>query len=76
MTECVACSKCLTLHIELNEEDEDTNMGGSSMDREVDDDVQLQCGCHFHWFVHRQSSFVPQSDTRIIIGNAYLMPIP
>ena len=56
MALCVACNKALTLYIEPAEEDEEMEaMGGSaSVDKGsyVDDDVQLQCGCHFHWFVH------------------------
>lgn len=55
MAVCVACQKPLTLYIEPGEEDEDETMGGSASDNTgsyVDDDVELQCGCHFHWSVH------------------------
>ena len=54
MAQCVACHNPLTLYIEHDEEEEDETMGGStSMNTGsyVDDDVQLQCGCHFHWSV-------------------------
>lgn len=54
MAKCVACHRPLTLYIEPDEEDEDETMGGSASANTgtyVDDDVQLQCGCHFHWFV-------------------------
>ncbi|KAF6228433.1 hypothetical protein HO133_008163 [Letharia lupina] len=54
MAKCVACHKPLTLYIAPDEEDEDEDetMGGSASANTgsyVDDDVQLQCGCHFHW---------------------------
>ena len=55
MATCVACQKPLTLYIEPEEEDEDETMGASTSANDgsyVDDDVQLQCGCHFHWSVH------------------------
>lgn len=54
MAECVACHNPLTLYIEHDEEEEDETMGGSTIMNTgsyVDDDVQLQCGCHFHWSV-------------------------
>jgi len=59
MALCVACQKPLTLLIEPEEEDEDESMGGSSVDAGsyVDDDVQLECGCHFHWSVALQRTF-------------------
>ncbi|KAK4694336.1 hypothetical protein P7C71_g3232, partial [Lecanoromycetidae sp. Uapishka_2] len=52
MAQCVACSKPLTLFIEP--EVEDTSGSVSSIGSYVNDDVQLQCGCHFHWSVRQQ----------------------
>ena len=56
MALCVACNKPLTLFIESAEEDEEmeTMEGSASANTSsyVDDDLQLQCGCHFHWSVH------------------------
>ncbi len=55
MAKCVACHKPLTLFIEPDEDDGDETMEGSASANTgsyVDDDVQLQCGCHFHWSVH------------------------
>ena len=55
MAVCVTCQKPLTLYIEPEEGDEDETMGGSASANTgsyVDDDVQLQCGCHFRWSVH------------------------
>ena len=56
MALCVACQKALTLFIESAEEDEEmeTMEGSASANAGsyVDDDLQLQCGCHFHWSVH------------------------
>lgn len=54
MALCVTCQKPLTLYIEPDEEDEDEGMGNESSANAgsyVDDDVRLQCGCHFHWSV-------------------------
>ena len=55
MATCVVCNKPLTLYIEPADEDEEgqTMEGSASADTGsyVDDDVQLQCGCHFHWSV-------------------------
>lgn len=55
MSLCVACSKPLTVEIEADE-DEQYEMAGSSSGKApaaepetVPDDVQLNCGCHFHW---------------------------
>lgn len=50
MAGCVACSKPLTLYIEYDEEDAGSSSANTGS--YVDDDVQLQCGCHFHWSVH------------------------
>ena len=59
MATCVACNKVLTLYIEPDDEsEEDETMEGSANANTgsyVDDDVQLQCGCHFHWSVHHAS---------------------
>ena len=53
MAACVSCEKPLTLLIEHDEDDEDQSMGDPSINAGsyVDDDVQLNCGCHFHWSV-------------------------
>lgn len=55
MATCVACQRPLVLELEPDE-DEDIEMGGSSSGKApalepetVPDDVQLNCGCHFHW---------------------------
>jgi len=54
MAACVACKQPLVLELEPDEED--VQMGGSSSGKApaaapetVPDDVELQCGCHFHW---------------------------
>ena len=56
MAVCATCQKPLTLDIhdqEDGEEDAEETEGSSSAQRSetVPDDVQLQCGCHFHWQV-------------------------
>jgi hypothetical protein len=57
MSACVACNKPLEVEIE-NDEDEEYENGASSSGKApaapsetVPDDVQLNCGCHFHWLV-------------------------
>ena len=54
MAECVTCHKPLTLYIEPDDIDE-VELTGATVSADtgshVDDDVQLQCGCHFHWSV-------------------------
>ncbi|KAJ4346622.1 uncharacterized protein N0V89_010553 [Didymosphaeria variabile] len=56
MSICVACQKPLEVELEPEEYEEDVQMGGSSSGKApaaapetVPDDVQLNCGCHFHW---------------------------
>ena len=55
MSVCVACNKPLEVELE-RDEDEDYEAGASSSGKgpaaapeTVPDDVQLNCGCHFHW---------------------------
>ena len=55
ITQNVALCKPLTVEIEADE-DEQYEMAGSSSGKApaaepetVPDDVQLNCGCHFHW---------------------------
>ncbi|PVH95608.1 hypothetical protein DM02DRAFT_617816 [Periconia macrospinosa] len=54
MSVCENCKKPLEVEIEPDE-DEDIQMGGSSSKAPAaapetyPDDVQLSCGCHFHW---------------------------
>lgn len=55
MSLCVACNKPLVVEIEADD-DEQYEMAGSSSGKApaaapetVPDDVQLNCGCHFHW---------------------------
>lgn len=57
MSVCVACQKPLEVEIEADEEDEEYEQpSGPSSGKApaagpevVPDDVQLTCGCHFHW---------------------------
>jgi cytochrome c551/c552 len=55
MATCVSCHQPLVLVVEPDEY-EDVEMGGTSSGKApapepktVPDDVQLNCGCHFHW---------------------------
>jgi hypothetical protein len=55
MSVCVVCNKALEVEIEPDSDDEYENGASSSgkalaaAPETVPDDVQLQCGCHFHW---------------------------
>lgn len=51
MTSCVVCTNPLTLFLEDEDGDEMSGQPGASSSSAsyVDDDVQLLCGCHFHW---------------------------
>ncbi len=54
---CTACQKPLTLAIEADDEDDLNQDAGSSNTGNiytVPDSVEMQCGCHFHWFVFRR----------------------
>jgi hypothetical protein len=46
---CAACGEPLLLTIESDSEDEGTNGKTQNQDESVPDDVELSCGCHFHW---------------------------
>jgi hypothetical protein len=79
-SECAACHQPLVVEIELEYSDEEMETGESSaagpsgsQPQTVPDDVQLACGCHFHWFAR------PCSLSRIALipttpGSAFSMP--
>ena len=77
MAACVACHKALVLYLDPEEEDgeedeEDEAMEGSASANPgsyVDDDVQLQCGCHFHWSVHHVSSLTLEKIFPVLMIN-------
>lgn len=55
---CASCKLPLIIQVEPDEdEDEDEEIEDERMDEpsnstpQIDDDVLLQCGCHFHWSV-------------------------
>lgn len=60
MASCAACREPLTVAVEADSGDDDDS-GEQAMaaaisnavvtDTVVPDDVELPCGCHFHWFV-------------------------
>lgn len=51
MAQCATCRKTLTLLIGPDDDDDDEMQGSSSSAQAVyvDDDVELNCGCRFHW---------------------------
>ena len=63
---CVACEKPLTLTVEAYDEDDVGQDVGSSSTTNVytvPDSVEMQCGCHFHWFVFRRMNVVLRHAT-------------
>lgn len=50
MSTCSKCSDPLTLEIEADDNDLDVGSSSASNSaKTVPDDVELSCGCHFHW---------------------------
>lgn len=54
---CAKCQNPLVLEVDYSD-DEDVSMGAGSSSaaaaqntQTVPDDVALNCGCHFHWYV-------------------------
>jgi len=45
MSTCKACDEPLVLRV-----DEDEDEGANNENQTVPDDLELQCGCHFHWY--------------------------
>ena len=56
MSACVACKAPLVVTIEQDEEEEyqsgttSSGKAAATGPETVPDDVQLSCGCHFHWY--------------------------
>lgn len=52
---CSTCQNPLTVLVNPEDEHDSDLIDTSSSTNHsfmVDDDVELQCGCHFHWFVN------------------------
>ena len=47
MSVCKACEEPLVLRLD----EEDPDEAGPSSTEIVPDDLELICGCHFHWYV-------------------------
>lgn len=45
---CAACHDTLWLTIEPDSDEEESGKAAASTEA-VPDDVELSCGCHFHW---------------------------
>lgn len=60
MAACEQCGQALTVELDSDSFDEATS---SSVGRPqtAPDDLQLACGCHFHWYVQSQTIFGPCS---------------
>ena len=55
MAQCAACQLPLTIDVEQDDQSDDEQLREASSSTEttqtVPDDVELGCGCHFHWYV-------------------------
>ena len=79
MATCAACHDPLVVEVEFEDEDEDMETtetgessaagGSSSTKQTVPDDVHLNCGCHFHWYVERAINSL-LTDPLVADGNA------
>lgn len=49
---CVSCHEPLYMEIEPDSDIEEDDKAPSTPDT-VPDDVELNCGCHFHWLVEK-----------------------
>lgn len=56
MSECTTCSKPLTIDIDPEEEEDDYDQAVTSSEHEIPDSVELNCGCHFHWWVSQDQN--------------------
>lgn len=63
---CAACQEPLLVLIESDSEEEDPKNNADS--ESVPDDVELKCGCHFHWFVENTFALF---KSKTYIGNAF-----
>lgn len=50
---CKACQDPLVISIEPDSEDEGQ---GTEETQNVPDDLELPCGCHFHWYANATQS--------------------
>jgi hypothetical protein len=50
MSLCKVCEETLVLRLDPEEDvDDEAGAGPSTSDSSVPDDLELPCGCHFHW---------------------------
>ena len=71
---CKACRHPLTVLV-TSESPNDEHLAGASSstgyDYTVDDDVELQCGCHFHWFVVPLGCLGQRTNSAVKPGNVF-----
>ena len=69
---CVVCKSPLVLEVERELEDESAMEASSAAEPQfVEDDVLLQCGCHFHWSVYPGHSGEPRVSYVFESGSVY-----
>lgn len=83
METCKACGAPLTVLIQHEDSEEhdgylpDASSSASKQGVLVDDDVELQCGCHFHWCVDTSNLSLPIVNQLIdmVRGGIQVMPL-
>lgn len=71
MSRCKACDEPLVLRLE-DDEDADVGESDAGPPDTVPDDLELPCGCHFHWYV-----FVPSlTVSTLVVPNAPIQAMP
>lgn len=51
MSVCKVCEEPLVLRLDPDEDEDEAGPSGTGVLETVPDDVELRCGCHFHWYV-------------------------
>jgi len=51
MATCKSCGQALVLELDPDDFDEATSSVAGGSPTVVPDDLELPCGCHFHWYV-------------------------
>lgn len=65
---CSSCHESLFIEVEPDSEVEDSK--ATAQVESVPDDVELSCGCHYHWYV-TVDEFMLYLRPNILPGNAF-----
>lgn len=81
MSGCKACQQPLVLELDPEDFDEASSSAVGGAPTTVPDDLELPCGCHFHWYVRFYMSIVAVlpilidfcfSSLRVSLASAHL----